>query len=1595
VNAVSGLLGELRRLGVTLWHDGDRLRYRAPKGVLTQELLEELKRHKDAISAFLADATDATRRGLLATAPIARSTGSSAPLSFAQERLWFLYQFEGKDGGPGAAYNVPAALRLRGTLDTAALQCSLDEIVRRHAILRTRFAQADEGAVQLVDGGVVPMRLVDFTSVPETERETVARTFIETEAAEVFDFDVSPPVRFSLLQLGQADFILVSVLHHLVADGWSMSVLLRELLVLYEAFADGRPSPLSPLPLQYADYAIHQRHLFTGDTLSAALAYWQKQMAGAPTALDLPLDRPRPAQQSYRGVLVRFELDRPLTSALKQLAQDCNASLFMVLLAGYAALLSRYSGQTDVVIGTPVANRDRPEVEALIGLFSNYIPLRTNLGGDPSVRDLVARVRRTSLEGYAHQHLPFEQLVDAAKPERRLGVAPLFQVALVLQNLPTAPLALPHLEVQQIQIDRATAKLDVSMLLEESGGIIRGELECCSDVFEAQTVTRMARHFVHMLGAFGDDPGRSVNGLTLLGHDERLELLDRWSGADAVCKEHGLVHQKFREQVERTPAAIALVAGAERLSYAELGVRVARLAGHLVSLGVAADVRVAVCLPRSADLIVTLLAVLEAGGAYLPLDSAHPSERIARIVADAGAEVLVTTAGLRAHLPRVPTVVCIDRDAGVIGRCDAHALGLPATPGQLAYVIYTSGSTGSPKGVMVEHRAACSLVRALAGAVYARHAGPVDVALVASTVFDASVQQILACLLLGHTLHVVDDDSRQSGELLLDFFENHAVTLADGTPSLLGLLLDAGLGMRPGIRLEHLLIGGESLATRLIERLHAQDAQHRITVTNLYGPTECGVDDTFSTVLPGESQRRAQIPIGRPLSNARVYILDAAGAPVPVGVRGNIWIGGPCLARGYLGQPALTAQAYRPDPFFAGERLYLSGDCGRWTDDGQIEFLGRSDAQVKLRGYRVEPAEIESALLLHPDVKDAVVVVDRSGDTPARLLAYVAPRAGAPTVATLRDHLSTLLPAYMLPSAFMVLDRFPLSASGKVDRARLPRTDETQELEQGADYVEPRGAHEQALAAAWEAVLGREKIGSGDHFFALGGDSIRALQVVSKLRQAGLRLELRDLFVCPTLSLLATQLKPLVAPALGSGTPAGELQLGAVQAAFLKDYPGPKHHFHQALMLAPGGLVNMDALNRAIAALFTNHDTLRMRFSQLVGRWHVVCGPADMPPLVQIVDLRREAASREALRAHAAAAMADTDLARGPLFVALLYRLPEDERLLLAAHHLIVDGVSWRILIEDLETAYVQALAQRVPVLTPPTDAYARWTAGMRGIAEGISEDEQHYWRRVEQATTGHLPLDAPQMRACYRDRVELRIALTQDVSARLLSSAHATYGTRMDDLLLTALGRALAEWAGYRCWRVLLESHGREPLWDGADVSRTVGWFTARYPVLLDFDGSDDIGRQIKVVKEMLRQVPGGGGGYEAAQYLPQGAAPCTPLPSIAFNYLGQLGHDLRTGFWTWVDEDAGAVIAPEAPLVHDIEIIGFVADDRFRFVIGYGSVRFAQETVARLCASLERALVDIVEHTTQTRERELTPSDIDYDGFDIDALDKFMKHL
>ena len=1014
------------------------------------------------------------------------------PASFAQQRLWFVEQLV-----DGSSYNLDLALELDGNLDVDALERALQEIVHRHEVLRTTFAEIDGELMQVVAGEIhVPIRQIDLRSLECTAAGAEARRLADAEVKTPFDLERGPLLRATLVRVAPDNDLLLLALHHIVTDAWSMDILYDELTTLYGAFAAGEPSPLPPLPIQYADFALWQREWLRGDVLADRLGYWRERLAGL-TRLEIPTDRPRPALKSYRGTGHRWTMPTELVLPLHQLGQREGATLFMTLLAGFALLLSRYSGQTDVVVGSPIANRPRAELDGLMGFFVNTLVLRIDLSGSPSFRKLLGRVREAALGAYAHQDLPFERLVEELQPPRDLSRNPLFDVMFHVQTIDGdgEPLRFDGVKVSNVDRLNDTAKFDLSLGIWAAGDQLTANFEYSTDLFDAETMAQMAGHLDTLLLAAVREPDRPVTTLPMLTEEERRQILIERNATAAPLPETR-VHALVEEQAARTPDALAIAARDATLTYAELNGRANRLAHWLQARGVGRGSVTGVLLDRSAELVVAQLAILKAGGAYLPLDPDVPSARNDALIADAGAALTMT----RETLPDLTGL--LDTNIDVEG-----------TPDDLAYVIYTSGSTGSPKGVEISHR---SLVNLAMWHVREYDVRPADRAShIAGLAFDASVWELWPYLVAGASVHLVDDAIRSSPQRLLDWLDSQAITIGFLATPLAESILTAELP--PTVALRVLLTGGDVLH-------HAPRRPPPFALVNHYGPTENTVVSTAALVVPDGAVRP---PIGRPIANGEVYVLDQNGQPVPVGVAGELYVGGVGLARGYRGRPDLTAErfvahTFRPAP----ARLYRTGDSVRYRADGQLEFLGRLDDQIKLHGFRIEPAEIEAALTRHSAVAEARVI--KREDTPGnpRLVAYLVGNGQEQAAAdTLSHFLREQLPAAMVPSAYVWLGELPLTPNGKVDRAALPPPGLSRPILE-TRYAAPTDHLERTLAKVWCDVLQIESVGREDNFFDLGGRSLLLVRVHGRLRDLlGEQVSILDLFRYPTIRSLATHIR--------------------------------------------------------------------------------------------------------------------------------------------------------------------------------------------------------------------------------------------------------------------------------------------------------------------------------------------------------------------------------------------------------------------------------------------------------------------------------------
>ncbi len=1355
------------------------------------------------------------------------------PLSFSQERLWFLDQLQ-----PGTAvYNIPGAVRMAGALDVASLHRSLSEVVRRHEALRTVFTlDAGRPAQRILEDFQPALPLVDLSALPPGGCEGEVRRLSTEESARPFDLATGPLMRPTLLRLGEGEHVMLLTFHHIVSDAWSLEVFLRELVALYEA------SPLPELPVQYADFALWQRQWLDGAALEAQLAWWREQLAGVPV-LQLPGDRPRPAVQSFLGSMRSFTLPGPLSEALRGVARARGATVFMTVLAAFQTLLGRYSGQEDFAVGSPVAGRDLKEVEDLIGFFVNTLVLRAPLAGDPEFAKLLDRVRGVSLAAYANQAVPFERVVQELSPERNLSYTPLFQTMLAFQNVPQERIGLPGLTLSPVADEFPVSKFDLTLTAFDSGSQIFGQWVYSAALFEAATIARWAGHFQVLLEGLTADPKRRVSDLPLLSAAEREQLLVEWNQPPEDYPDEGFVHHLFEEQAAKTPDAVAVVFEGETLSYRELNGRANRLARHLRRLGAGPEVLVGISAERSFEMVVGLLAILKAGSAYVPLDPSLPAERLSYMIEDAGIELLLTQ-----DLPRS------DGER-------AEDLGVPLCPENPAYVIYTSGSTGQPKGVVVSHRALGNRLQyARTGDVRAE-----DAFLQKTTIsFDVSLLEIFAPLVIGGRTVLARPGGQQDPEYLLRLIREERVTYTSFPPSLLYVLFEQE-GFTECDSLRVVITGGETvpavLPGQFYERLPGAD------LLNRYGPTETTISVT-SWLCEREGAPHS-LPIGRPTAKARVYLLDARLQPVPVGIVGEIFLGGLCVARGYHRRPALTAEQFIPDPFSGelGERLYRTGDLARYRPDrpdGAIEFVGRVDHQVKIRGFRVELGEIEAALARHPTLRE-VAVIDREDGPTRRLAAYLVlqPGAAAAGEAELRGFLLESLPAYMVPSDFVVLESLPLSPTGKVDRNALPAPER-----RGAagDFAPPRTQTEELLAAIWAGLLPSDRIGIDDSFFDLGGHSLLATQVMARVREAfGVDLPLRVLFEQPTVAALAGEIAAAVRAGAGVAAPplvpvsrTEDLPLSFAQQRlwFLEQLQPGTATYNMPAALRFRGVLDVAALGRSLREVVRRHEPLRTTFA-VRGGSPVQSVAAEMALDLPLIDLRglpeerREATVRQLAGEEGRRPF---DLATGPLIRAALLcagGAGEDEHVaLLTLHHIVADGWSIEVLIREIGALYPAFLSGEASPLPELPVQYADFAVWQRQWLQGeVLAAQLAWWRQV---LAGHsvlqLPTDRPRPAVQKFEGSDEPLALRAEVSQAFLDLGRRQ-GATPYMALLAGFQALLHRYSGQDDVIVGATVAGR----DRRELEPLIGFFVNTLPMRTRLSGKPGF-------EELLARVAGGG---------------------------------------------------------------------------------------------------------------------------------------
>ena len=1508
--------------------------------------------------------------------------GGRYPLSFAQERLWFLDRLE-----PGsAAYNIPVRLRLSGDLDAGALSCALSEIMRRHEVLRTTFETVDGSPSAVVrDDLSIALAVEDVGG-----REDAIQAAAAAEMAQPFDLAKGPVVRGRLLRVAPQDHVLLLTMHHIVSDGWTKGVLYRELAALYEAFRAGRRSPLAELAVQYSDFAVWQRGWLSGDTLSRQLAYWKSTLAGAPAALELPTDRPRPAVLGARGARRRFALPAALGKAMKDVARREGATIFMTLLAAFDALLHRYTGQGDIVVGTPIAGRTRPEIEPLIGFFVNTLVIRASVGEGTSFVDLLGRVREACLGAYAHQDIPFEKLVQEIAPQRDLARTPVFQVMFTVQDVSAEVMRLPSLSLSGVAAETSTSKFDLQWSLGDSPNGLLGAVEYNVDLFDASTVDRMIEHFRTLLEGIAAAPERSIAEIPIMAAEERRLVLSTWNDTAHEHPTGRLIHEVFEARVDEAPSAVALRFEGRDITYRELDERANRLAHALRRRGVGPDVLVGVCLDRSVEMLVALHGVLKAGGAYVPLDPDYPRDRLAFMLGDMKPRVILTDARLASVLPdHTASVLRLDADAGAVAeepkdRPPRGDLGLD----HLAYVIYTSGSTGKPKGAMNAHRGVLNRLLWMQRA----HGLTARDAVVQKTPFsfDVSVWELFWPLMFGARLVIARPGGHKDPAYLADLIQRESVTTIHFVPSMLKAFVEEPRARRCE-SLRQVFTSGEALSPQLADELLSLGTGAELH--NLYGPTEAAID-----VTSWHCERGAKVvPIGRPVDNVRMYVLDERGEPTPIGVPGEIFIAGVQVGRGYLNRDELTKERFVPDPFSRdpGARMYRTGDIGRWLPQGALEYRGRTDFQVKIRGFRIELGEIEAALGEHEQIRDVVVVARAGESNDLSLVAYLVASGGAPTVGDLRAFLEGRLPEHMIPSAFVQMDRLPLTESGKVDRKALPALEAADRLDIGEEFVAPRAGVEAELARIWASVLRIPKVGAHDNFFAVGGDSILSIQIVSRAETAGIHITPRQLFQHQTVAELAAVAGSQKVVHAEQGLVTGPLPLTPVQRWRLERANPSRSHDNQSFFLEAGEALDPAAMEAALAIVMEHHDALRLRIAEGPSGFDQVLSEPSGPVPMTRVDLRSiaEVDRRLAIERAAAEAQASLDIASGPVVRAVLFE-GEPGRLLVVAHHLAIDAVSWRILVEDLWSSYGALRRGETPVLPPKTTSYKQWAERLVTHARGgeMAEESAHWL--ADRGEIRRLPVDREGGANTEASARSVVVSLSEGETEALLRKVPEAYRTQINDALLTAFAQAFSGFTGSPTVLVDLEGHGREDVFPDVDLTRTVGWFTSVYPLVIKLTSSDP-GESLRSVKEQIRAVPNHGFGHGLLRYLRGDAIADSlsraPEAEVSFNYLGQLDQASSEGApYRRASLPAGPPRGPESPRRYLLDVQSSVLGKRLHVRFTYSEERHERRTIEALADRFAGALRSLVTHAQSPLAGGYTPSDFPRARLSPGALDR-----
>ncbi|MDI5888445.1 non-ribosomal peptide synthetase [Flavobacterium yafengii] len=1552
-------LSTLRKQNIHLQLEKGELSIKFPKGGINDDLLAELKLKKSSIIDYLTNLNAIGNNNINVV-----NLQDSYALSSAQKRLWVLSKFDGGNN----AYNIPGCYVFKGSLDVSALEFSISELKNRHEILRTAFKENSQGEIRQF---ILPANSynlsIDITDLRAQENiDYSVKNHIHKEFNKVFDLSSDELWNTHLYRIEDNKWIFTFVMHHIITDGWSMDILIKEMLELYNSFCSKQKSSLQPLRIQYKDYAAWQQERLMGDYLNEHKKYWLKQFEGTLPILELQGDRVRPVNKTYRGGAVNLRIPTQLTQKLKSFAHKHDSTLFMSLLAGVNALLYRYTQQEDIVIGSSIIGRDHADLENQIGFYVNTLAFRTRFSGNDNFIDLLSNVREVTLGGYKHQIFPFDELVKELNLKRDASRNVLFDVMVLFQsadiNRKKEVQLLDSLEVSEYKgEEKIISKFDLGFDFAESGDILNLSLEYNSDIYDERTVSQLGSHLLQILEILASEPEMPIKSIDYLSTAEKKQLLNGFNPSESMYSTENTLLDLFAHQVSERPDKIALVFEGAEYTYQDVNTLSNQLGDYLLkNYSLSKNDLVGIQLERGQWMIITILAVLKAGCAYVPIDTEYPQDRINYMIEDSGCVLLFDNKELVTF-----------KDTKEL-YADESCFS-PVNTSHLAYVIYTSGSTGRPKGVMITHGAVSNSIQAQ---LHVLEISANDKCLqFFSCSFDVSVFEIFLSLVSGSTLYIIKDQEKKNPELLENFISDSDISILTLPAAYLSQI---NIENMPS--LNKLITGGEAVNPEIIFKI-----SNYVDYFNAYGPTEASICTSIFKIEKGSGKSVPHISIGKALQNTFIYILDPQENLIPAGMIGEICIGGIGLAQGYVNNKILSMEKFVANPFRPEEFMYKTGDLGRWLPDGSVDFIGRVDDQVKIRGYRIELGEIERILQKCNGVDSAIVAAHLNADGFQELTAYIISLSTI-YVQEIMAQLSQDLPSFMIPSHFVQLDELPLNTNGKIDKSKLSNL-KNSTIETGISCAKPKNEKESILIGVYIEVLKREDINSKSDFFVSGGDSIKAIQIVGKLKQLGYTVSIQDVLAFPVIEELSEKIE-FVTEEKDQKIVEGEIGLSPIQLSFFQNDKFPKNHFNQSVLLESTERISEQHLKTVFDVIINHHDALRMYYPKENGVYKQINGGNKHTYDYELISFKDENEFVE----NCNRLQSGFDLENGPLFKVCVFRGKDCDRLLMIAHHLVIDAVSWRILFEDFSSLYEQCLANETLSIPLKTDSFKLWMEKQLAYANGINiKNEEAYWRRLEEAAISMLPADNPNGSNLYENTNKVSFVLEETITDILLTKCFKAYKTDVNDILISTLTAALNTVFGIDKVAIAMEGHGRENIGKGIDITRTVGWFTTMYPVVLEVLSTDEPIKHLISIKENLHRIPNKGFGYGVLRYLCN--KPYKLDPQITFNYFGDFGSGVGAEngkkIFNFSGDYHGLPFSKNMKRDSAIDVSAMIVNGIMQVTIDYSQEQYLKSTIDNLTDVFKANLNQLISELALEKNKYITPVDLTYKDFTIKELE------